>query len=152
MVRLRLKDVPLTELPNAGQGHCGAWAIDDLCLAKSGTPPGTTQQRMPRIQELRGKVAKLGREATNPLVGFGEFADDLSFGDFEVEEAPIEELMSNPRLLITRRGTWVEVALRGWWDAKHIEAAAFLSGLDNFRLVKATGEGEVVPCYGANDP
>lgn len=151
MVRLRLKDVTLTELPNAGKGHCGAWTIDDLRLAKSGTPPGTTQQRMPRIQQLRREVAELGNDWTNPIVGFGQFNDDLSFDEYDVDEAPVEELMSNPELLITRRGTWVEVALRGWWDGKHMEAAAFVSGLDNFRLVKATEEGEVVPCYGEND-
>lgn len=56
---------------------------------------------------------------------YGEFVDDVSFGDFEGEEKPIEELLRDPLLPIFNRGTWVRVAARdGRWVGKHMEVAA----------------------------
>lgn len=142
--------------PNPGGGDCGPHTITDLCRIKSGVYPGTARverQQLASIRKLRRDVASLGRAQTHPTVEYGQFTDDFDFGTVRAQERPIQELMSNPLLLILKRETWVKVAERegGFWDGKHMEAAAVVSGLENFRLVKATEEGELVPCYGAND-
>lgn len=46
----------------------------------------------------------------------------------------------------------MEVALRGWSDAKHLDIAASAAGLQNFRLVKEGESGKIVPCNDTGVP
>lgn len=146
-----LNGVRMKTTGNPGTGRCGSYAVGDLLRLRMGLPCVAPQQRHDSMQELRDKVAEFGLQATHRLVGFGEFAGDLSFGEFNVEEIPVEQLLFDPRQIILKRSTWVRVARDAWLDGKHVEAAAVVSDLENFRFVKATEAGELVPCYGAND-
>lgn len=142
--------------PNAARGDCGPQSIIDLRRIEAGATPGTSRgerQQLADIRKLRRDVASLGRARIHPTVEDGQFTDDFLFGTVQVQERPIEELISNPLLLILNRETWLKVAEHdgGHWDGKHMEAAAVVSGLESFRLVRATKEGELVPCYGGND-
>ena len=127
---LRLLPNPGT-IPGGTGGDCGPMSILDLRDRSSGAAPETGKQRLDNILQLRALVAEEGRNYGGGGVEFGNFSDDVSFGEYDVEEASLQVLLTNPRKDIAKRTTWVAVALGGWWDARHLDIAASTAGLQN---------------------
>ncbi|CAB1118658.1 unnamed protein product [Ectocarpus sp. CCAP 1310/34] len=144
----RLKDgTRLNPWPNAARGDCGPYSIIDLRRIEFGATPGTTRverEQLASIQKLRRDVASLGRARTHRTVEDGQFTDDFLFGTVKVQERPIEQLISNPLLRILKRETWLKVAERqgGYWDGKHMEAAAVVSAKEPVAAKEPTAAKE----------
>lgn len=128
-----------------GCGFCGLLAIVALSRVSTGTPfaevfassvNDITDETKGYLQCLRGIIVDMSD-------------DRLQLRDGE-ESASFDDVVANPEHDIETMGMWRMVTLdpHGYVGNGQMELMAEYFGLDGFRIVRARGDGTLMPCDG----